>query len=99
MKNIKIVIAARNSNNSKTTPGNFQKRERETNDVFVNRRRPCQRKRQQFAYQQPAYPVLCVEQPYIAVVAPTFNQQPALIYQHAQVAHTYQQGSVALAYQ
>lgn len=51
MKNGKIVTASGTSNNSKKTPGNFQKREREANVMYVNKIRPCQRERQQqFSY-------------------------------------------------
>ncbi|XP_050909079.1 uncharacterized protein LOC127122845 [Lathyrus oleraceus] len=94
VRNGKLAAVAETSNaNQKKFSGGFpRKKEGETNAVTVGqgrappRRRPQQYSPQQygqqpFPYQQPMYPVQYAPQPYVAVVTPAFNQQPAQAYQ------------------
>lgn len=53
-----------------------KKNESETNILFSNRRRnqSWKKQHQQFSYQQPTYPMQFAQQPYVATVAPTYQQ-------------------------
>lgn len=118
-----IVVAGTSSANPKKFSGGFPKKKKgETNVVSIGQGRAPPRRRQQqysqqkyvqkpFPYQQPIYPIQYAPQPYIVVVTPSFNQQPAQAYQPPLVYRPtpvqqcapppliYQQSSATLAYQ
>ncbi|XP_050920478.1 uncharacterized protein LOC127138120 [Lathyrus oleraceus] len=115
LRNGKLAAVAGTSNaNPKKFSGGFpKKKEGETNVVTVGQGRAPPRRRQQqyspqkyvqkpFPYQQPLYPVQYAPQPYVAVVTPAFNQQPAQAYQAPLVYRStpvQQRDSVPPAYQ
>ena len=108
LKNGKMVTTSETSgSNAKKFPGGFQrKKEGDTNAVSTSQRRSHSWKKQhqltqqhQFAQQQPIYPVQYVQQPYVAVVTPNFNQSQAHVYQPVQQALVYQQAPMAPIYQ
>ncbi|XP_050875287.1 uncharacterized protein LOC127078916 [Lathyrus oleraceus] len=112
-----VVVVGTSSANPKKFFGGFPKnKEGETNDVSIGQGRSPPRIRQQqysqqqyvqqpFQYHQPIYHVQYASQPYVAVVTPTFNQQPAQayqpppFYQHTLVPPVYQQAPTTPAYQ